>query len=126
VRAQAAPRGIAFPVVIGVDGRIGVSEGQEQSRSLLRRALSDCSNDNGFRQGLGIAPRAVFRVAGDVTSAVLKSDAERVFAGLTDRFLMLETRVLPPEPGGRLVAAVTYQDRVSGDIDRLDIPIRSA
>lgn len=106
-------------------------EGREQARGLLRRALTDCANANGFRQGKGIPPRSVFRLADEVAAGVLRADVERVFADLRDRFVLLGVTIQPPDPfaapvdAGRLVAEVSYRDRLTDDADRVNVSLRS-
>lgn len=122
-RAQVQPRGLAVPVRANVAGQLALAEGTAQSRAILRRALSDCSNENGFRQGVGIRPVAVLRAINRTTLAIARAEVERALVAVADRIetIAVETRA----EADRIVADVTYRDRITGDADRVSLPLRS-
>jgi len=109
VRDRAEQRGIKVPVRLDPAGRVETVQGDEQVRSLLRRALGDCSNTNAFRQGLGLGVDPVLRVKTPALVGLIRSRVSTIirrdFAG---RVELVGVEILTGSPG-ELETLVRYR-----------------
>ena len=102
-----------MPVGATAAGRTRLSDGDDQSRKILRLALSDDSNNNAFQQNISLGSRMIFNPKTEATRAVILRRLQTIFDGFEQarRFqLVRESIQWGDDAEGQLTLTFRYVD----------------